>query len=198
MSFAQEKSDLRRYFRRARQQLDKHRRICATRAAGRVLKRYIRRERRIGIYWPIGSELRLDGFIQTALQRGAKLYLPYIEKNTLRLWFTPYRADARYAERRRGKSALYIPQFSGKKIRAHNLDVLLVPLVGIDKQGFRLGQGGGYYDVSLAALRGRLQPHIVGVGFACQLCERLPHEAHDRQLDAFVCEQGIMRFQTAS
>ena len=188
-----EKSELRRRLRRIRAALPVKERAAAERAANRLLKRCIRRGGRIGIYWPVGSEMRLDGFVQTALSRGARLYLPYIEPRSLRLWFTPYRADVRQAERGRSRG-LDIPQFGGRKIRAHGLDVLLVPLVGIDRQGFRLGQGGGYYDVSLAALRGRLQPHTVGVGFACQWCDRLPHEPHDVRLGAFVCERGIIRF----
>ncbi len=191
---AQDKAVLRRSLRRARQSLGKNERARAERAANRFLKRHIRRRGRIGIYWPIGSELRLNGFIQTALTRGAKLYLPYIEPRSLRLWFTPYQADGRKAERRRSRGSLAVPQFSGSKIRAHRLTVLLVPLVGIDRQGYRLGQGGGYYDVTLAALKGRLKPRTVGAGFACQLCGSLPHEAHDIALDAFVSEAGMMRF----
>ncbi|OSI17365.1 5-formyltetrahydrofolate cyclo-ligase [Neisseria dumasiana] len=189
-----EKSEFRRRLRRARAALPKKERAAATRAANGFLKRFIRRGSRIGVYWPVGSEMRLNGFVQTALSRGAELYLPYIEPDSLRLWFTPYRGDAAQAERKRGSARLHIPQFGGKKIRAHGLHVLFVPLVGIDRQGYRLGQGGGYYDVSLAALRGRLRPRTVGVGFACQLCDALPHEPHDIQLDAFVCELGIIRF----
>ncbi|UOO82272.1 5-formyltetrahydrofolate cyclo-ligase [Uruburuella testudinis] len=189
-----EKSDLRRQLRRARQSLSRRERAHATGRINRLLSRHIRRGAHIGVYWPIGSELRLDGFIQTAFKRGACVYLPYIEPNSLRLWFTPYAADAAQAERVRSRGRLKIPQFGGKKIRMHRLNTLLLPLVGIDKQGYRLGQGGGYYDVSLAATRHRLQPHKIGVGFACQLCDTLPHEAHDIKLDAFVCEHGTIRF----
>lgn len=191
---AQDKAELRRRLRRARQSLGKNERERAELAANRFLKRHIRRGSRIGIYWPVGSEMRLNHFVQTALTRGARLYLPYIEPRSLRLWFTPYQADGRRAELRRGRGSLMIPQFGGQKIRAHRLNVLLVPLVGIDRQGYRLGQGGGYYDVTLAALKGRLKPHTVGAGFTCQLCDRLPHEPHDIALDAFVSEAGRIKF----
>ena len=188
-----EKSALRRTLRRARQQLGRDERRRATRRIQRHLFRHIKRGARIGVYWPIGSELRLDDFIQTALQRGARVYLPYIEPGRLRLWFTPYCADAAQAERAHGR--LKIPQFHGEKIRAHRLNTLLLPLVGIDSEGYRLGQGGGYYDASLAATRHRLQPHKIGVGFACQRHNgRLPREAHDMRLDGFVCEHGWRRF----
>ncbi len=190
-----EKSALRRRFRRARQSLSRRERKHTTARINRHLCRHIKRGSRIGVYWPIGSELQLDDFVQTALTRGAHVYLPYIEPQSLRLWFTPYSADAAQAERRRGRSRLQIPQFAGDKIRAHRLNLLLLPLVGIDRAGYRLGQGGGYYDVSLAACRHRLQPRTLGVGFACQYYDgELPREAHDMRLNGFVCEHGLRRF----
>ena len=189
---AVDKKTVRKQLRRARQDLCRHKREMATRRISRLLKPLIKRGSRIGVYWPIGSELRLDDFVAAAVQRGATVYLPYIETGSLRLWFTPYVAGAR-AER--GRSVLRIPQFSGGKIRVHRLQVLLLPLVGMDRQGYRLGQGGGYYDVSLAAAEHRLQPWKIGVGFACQLCESLPHEAHDMRVDAFVSERGVVRFK---
>lgn len=193
-----EKSALRRRFRRARQSMSRSERERATRRANRLLYRHIKRHARIGVYWPVGSELSLHDFAQTARKRGARVYLPYIEPHSLRLWFTPYCADAAKAERPRGRGRLMIPQFGGEKIRLHRLSLLLVPLVGIDRAGYRLGQGGGYYDVSLAAARRRLQPHKIGVGFACQYYDGdLPREPHDTRLDAFASEGGLRRFHKA-
>lgn len=190
-----EKSALRRELRRTRASLSRQERQTAEKAAARRLKLLAKRGRHIGVYWPAGSEMRLDGFVQTALKRGAHLYLPYIEPRSLRLWFTPFPQGNTAAERRRGQSKLHIPQFAGRKIRAHRLHILILPLVGIDMQGFRLGQGGGYYDVTLAALEGRLKPKLVGAGFACQLLQALPRETHDRPLDAFACERGVLVFR---
>ena len=142
----QEKSELRRRLRRARAQLSGDERAAAERKIGRLLKRRIKRGGRIGVYWPMGSELRLDGFVRAAQKRGAKLYLPYIEPRS-------------------------------------------------DREGYRLGQAGGYYDATLAAMKYRLQAKTIGVGFACQLVDRLPHEAHDIPLDGFVSERGALAFR---
>ncbi|STZ77050.1 5-formyltetrahydrofolate cyclo-ligase [Bergeriella denitrificans] len=192
---ATEKAELRRLLRRARSQMGAAERQTATRTVNRLLKRHIKKGRKIGVYWPIGKEIRLDDFVQTALRRGAKLYLPYIEPRAKRLWFTPYAADgSQQAERKRGASKLHIPQFAGRKIRVHGLDLLIVPIVGIDRQGYRLGQAGGFYDVSLAAMKYRLPTKTLGVGFACQLVDTLPREAHDMPLDGFVSEHGALRF----
>ena len=187
------KKDLRRHFRRQRQSLPPAQRQRAEKRINNLLKGYLKRGKRLAIYWPIGSELRLDSLAAAARQRGTDLYLPYIEPRRLRLWFTPFPQQGRPERRRRGK--LHIPQFAGRKIRIHNLHGIVIPLVGIDQRGYRLGQGGGYYDVTLAATRHRLCPRKIGVGFACQETDTLPAEKHDMQLDDWVCENGIRHFR---
>lgn len=191
----QEKSELRRRLRRARAQLSGDERAAAEREIGRLLKRRIKRGGRIGVYWPMGSELRLDGFVRAAQKRGAKLYLPYIEPRSRRMWFTPYPADGVKQERKRGRAKLHVPQFAGRKIRVHGLSLLLVPIVGIDREGYRLGQAGGYYDATLSAMKYRLQAKTIGVGFDCQLVDTLPREPHDLPLDGFVSESGVLVFK---
>ena len=191
----EEKHALRRELRRARTQMGHQGRLAAGQTVNRLLKRYIKKGRKIGVYWPMGSELRLDGFVRAAQKRGAKLYLPYIEPHSRRMWFTPYPADGVKQERRRGGAKLHVPQFAGRKIRVHGLSLLLVPIVGIDREGYRLGQAGGYYDATLSAMKYHLQAKTIGVGFACQLVDRLPHEAHDVPLDGFVSERGALAFR---
>ena len=187
------KKDLRRHFRRQRQSLPPDERRRAEKRINSLLKGYLKRGKRLAVYWPIGSELRLDSLTATARRRGTELYLPYIEPRRLRLWFTPFPPQGHPERRRRGK--LHIPQFAGRKIRIHNLHGIIIPLVGIDQRGYRLGQGGGYYDVTLAATRHRLCPRKIGVGFACQETDTLPAEKHDMQLDDWVCENGIRHFR---
>ena len=186
-----DKAALRRRFRRARLALGRNARQQAEASVIRRLKPLIRRHQTIGLYWPMGSELDLRPLMAVARQRGAHVYLPYIETRQRRLWFTRHQPDSRAEQQRAGR--LSIPQFNGAKRRIEQLDLVLLPLVAIDRQGYRLGQGGGYYDASLAhASPGR--PRKIGVGFACQLADSLPHEAHDCRLNGFVCETGSLRF----
>ena len=84
-----EKSALRKQFRRARAQMSADERNTATETINRLLKPYIKKGRKIGVYWPMGKELRLDGFVRAAQKRGAKLYLPYIEPHTRRMSVHP-------------------------------------------------------------------------------------------------------------
>ncbi len=188
---AADKAELRRRFRRARISLKPDERRRAETAVVRRLKPLLKRNRKIALYWPVGSELSLLPLAAEAHRRGAEVYLPYIERGCLRLWFTPYQTGQR-AERSRGR--LKIPQFAGKRIRADKLHTLVIPVVAADRQGYRLGQGGGYYDATLAHCP--FAPKRIAAGFACQLADSLPHEAHDMRLHAFVSEQGVLRFKT--
>lgn len=84
-----------------------------------------------------------------------------------------------------------------KPLHARQLDLLLMPLVGFDLAGRRLGMGGGYYDATLAFLRHRRhwrKPRLVGVAFECQRVETLPHDPWDMPLDAVLTEKRLYRF----
>jgi 5-formyltetrahydrofolate cyclo-ligase len=72
-------------------------------------------------------------------------------------------------------------------------DIILAPLVAFDRFGGRLGQGGGYYDRTLAALRAGPGALAVGLGFAVQEIDEVPYEPHDQFLDAICTEIGYRR-----
>jgi len=73
-------------------------------------------------------------------------------------------------------------------------EVLIVPLVAFDRQGRRLGYGGGFYDRTLEALRARGGAMAVGFAYGAQEAEVLPHESTDQPLDAIVTEGETLLF----
>ena len=75
-------------------------------------------------------------------------------------------------------------------------DVVLMPLLGFDSRGTRLGYGGGYYDRTLASMKKR--PKLIGLAYSAQEFEKIPREAHDVPLDAVVTEAGIRHFGAAA
>jgi 5-formyltetrahydrofolate cyclo-ligase len=75
-------------------------------------------------------------------------------------------------------------------------DVIIMPLLGFDSRGTRLGYGGGYYDRTLERLAKR--PRLVGIAFAAQEIDAIPHEPHDVPLDVIVTEQGAHSFERAA
>jgi len=72
-------------------------------------------------------------------------------------------------------------------------DVLLVPLLAFDRHGYRLGYGGGFYDATLALLGARKKIVAIGVAYAGQEVENVPHEPHDMKLDYVMTEQGMIK-----
>ena len=69
-------------------------------------------------------------------------------------------------------------------------DVVLAPLLGFDASGGRIGQGGGYYDRTLAALRAAGPVTVIGLAYAGQACAALPMGPHDQRLDGVLTEDG--------
>ncbi|MBU1305254.1 MAG: 5-formyltetrahydrofolate cyclo-ligase, partial [Alphaproteobacteria bacterium] len=71
-------------------------------------------------------------------------------------------------------------------------DVVLMPLLGFDRHGTRLGYGGGYYDRTLASMS--KTPRLIGLAFAAQEMDEIPRENHDVPLDAVITEAGVRHF----
>lgn len=75
-------------------------------------------------------------------------------------------------------------------INIKDLDVVIVPAVAYDKNCYRLGYGGGFYDRFLENLR--KDAVTIGIAFDLQIFDEVPKEAHDAQLDYIVTESRIL------
>lgn len=91
-----------------------------------------------------------------------------------------------------------IPQPSAvaPALDAEHLDAIVLPGVGFDRDGRRIGQAGGYYDRLLAGLPRRIVR--IGWAFAVQFVDALPEEPHDERVDLVVTEAGVERFPASS
>ncbi len=81
------------------------------------------------------------------------------------------------------------------KARERRPDLVLVPVLAYDRDGYRLGYGGGYYDRYLAHHRPKRTIRAIGIAFAGQEVEELPREPTDEPLDAVVTEERVIRFE---
>lgn len=84
----------------------------------------------------------------------------------------------------------------GNTLHARQLDYVLLPLVAFDRQGHRMGMGGGFYDRSLAfrAARKRwTKPCLIGIAHSCQEHPGLDHQPWDINLDWIVTEREIIK-----
>ena len=186
------KAVLRAAAHRRRRQLHQTLRLDAAEAAARhfLAEVPLGKADVVAGYWPIRDELDVRTVLARLMDRGQPVCLPIVLGDDrpleLRLWEqgTPlYEA---------GFGTL-APSELAPQVEP---DVILMPLVGFDKHGTRLGYGGGYYDRTLERLSKR--PRLVGLAFAVQELDAIPREPHDIPLDIIVTEQGARSFEHAA
>lgn len=88
-----------------------------------------------------------------------------------------------------GMYGIPVPAISNTELTP---DALLVPMLAFDAAGRRLGYGAGYYDRTIAALRARGRPLVIGVAYSQQRVDRVPAGEHDQTLDCIVTEKGVI------
>jgi 5-formyltetrahydrofolate cyclo-ligase len=137
----------------------------------------------IGFYLPIRSEIGLHPLVRRLVEQGAGAALPVVVEKRRPLEFHAWRPGDRLE---RGFWDIPVPA----ERRVVRPTILLVPLVGFDPQGYRLGYGGGYYDRTLAAMRPR--PRAIGVGYELGRLETIHPQPHDIPMDAIVTEAGVL------
>ena len=96
-----------------------------------------------------------------------------------------------------GEYGISVPRLRLTPISPQWLDLIVIPLVGVDGEGRRLGMGGGYYDRALAFRRRRRcwkGPHLVGLAFDCQRTKVKFADAWDLRLDSLATESGVEHF----
>lgn len=195
------RTELRRQLRAVRRALSPAQRHAGSlKAAGWLLAHpWYRQSRNLALYYPVGSETDTSALFAAARQDGKKIFLPAILQRGGRLLFVRLRRDSALARRRHG-----IPQPRPSRSRdvlaARRLDLVIVPLLGFDRTGHRLGSGAGYYDRSFGFRHGaaRRKPRLLGLAFACQRLEQLNPTDWDVPLDAAVTEDGWHAFPSAS
>jgi 5-formyltetrahydrofolate cyclo-ligase len=139
-------------------------------------------------YWPMGDEADPRGVMAALAARGHALALPRVEAKNAPLVFHRWREGEALVTHRFGMSEPHVDR------EIVSPDVLLVPLLAFDADGYRLGYGGGFYDRTLETLRARHKICAIGIGYAGQEMGNLPHENHDQTLDAVLTETGIRHF----
>ena len=142
-------------------------------------------------YWAVGGEVPLHA-VQLRLAPAQVWCLPVLQADGS-LRFAPWRAGDPLVNNRFGIPEPEVEPASTLPPEA--MSVVLVPLVGFDRAGNRLGMGGGYYDRAFAFRRAGPGPLLVGVGYGWQALDApLEAMAWDVPLDAVVTEHGFRRF----
>jgi 5-formyltetrahydrofolate cyclo-ligase len=143
-------------------------------------------------YWAVGGELPLHAAHAALTRRGQNYHLPVLMPGRS-LRFAPWRRGIELQPNRYG---IPEPQYARLDLLAPEaLELVLVPLIGFDRRGHRLGTGGGYYDRSFAFLKGIARPAppvLVGIGYSFQELPALPDEGWDIQMDFVATERELI------
>lgn len=151
-----------------------------------------RRARHIALYLPNDGEIDPRPLLREAQRRGKRTYLPVLSDwPRTKMVFQQVRRGEKLRPNRFGIPEPRIQRARQRTIWA--LDLILLPLVGFDDEGGRLGMGGGFYDRSLAYRTRRTAWHapvLVGLAHECQKVERLAQASWDVPLQGTVTDRG--------
>ena len=156
-------------------------------ACNNLLSRY----RHIAFYLANDGEIDPARLLLRAHKRGLHCYLPVLAPNN-HLWFIRYRPGDRLKNNRFG---IPEPLKRNRRIKPWALGLVLLPLVGFDRNGGRLGMGGGFYDRSFKNLHlwpATTGPRLLGLAHHCQELESLTLESWDIPLSQIATDKEFI------
>jgi 5-formyltetrahydrofolate cyclo-ligase len=149
--------------------------------------------KRIALYLPFDRETDTASLIIAARRRGVHIFVPVIsDKRHCRMRFYPLEGKTTP-----GVFGIAVPHRSGRPVSLQWLNLIVIPMVGVDGEGRRLGLGGGYYDRALAFRHRRRRwkgPRLVGLAFDCQRTNLEFSQPWDVKLNSLATESGIQHF----
>jgi 5-formyltetrahydrofolate cyclo-ligase len=189
------KTTLRKELRRRRRALAAATHAASSRLAASAVTRLpaFKAGSRVAIYLPFDRETDTAALLTAARRRGVRIFVPVVsDLRHRRLRFHPLSGRTR-----RGTFGISVPHRTRLWTHPRWFDLIVVPLVGVDARGRRLGMGGGFYDRALAFRRLRRHwkgPRLVGFGFDCQVEDSVHADPWDVRLDAMATESGLKVF----
>lgn len=188
METAFDKDRLRAAARARRAALSADERAVLSARAARHLTALLadRRAEAIALYWPIRDEIDCRAVLTQMHDEGSAVALPVVMGANQPLVFRVWRKGAALVAG--GFGTLAPPEDAEMVVP----DIVVLPLLGFDGTGTRLGYGQGHYDRTIAGFR--TKPLLIGFAFGVQELAHLPRDAHDVPLDMVVTEAGIREF----
>lgn len=136
----------------------------------------------LGVYWPFQAEFDPRPLIDWLIAKGSSVALPAVVDKKGPLEYRAWRPGEPLVD---GVWNIPVPEKRDIVIP----QAVLAPLVGFDRQCYRLGYGGGYFDRTLAALSPR--PRAIGIGFELSQIETIHPQLFDMPMDVIVTEAEI-------
>lgn len=140
-------------------------------------------------YAALPTEISLDPFIAAALDAGNSISIPRIDWDTKSM--APVAISNLHNDLETGRYDIRVPKTGLATLEPAQLDVILLPGLGFDRAGNRLGRGAGFYDRFISALHDAgHRPTLIGVCYHAQIVDRVPTEPHDHRVDRVMTELG--------
>ena len=139
----------------------------------------------VAFCWPIQNEYDARHLVRRLRLRGATAALPVVLAPKTPLIFREWHPGTEMAL---GKLDIPYPSAGAELVP----DTVLLPMNGFDRQGYRLGYGGGFFDRTLESLSLR-KPLVIGVGFELGAIETIRPQSWDIPMDYVVTERGVYR-----
>ena len=186
------RAQIRAEIRNTRKNLSNNQQIIAAQSLKMNFIQHLKSEnttnsKHIAIYLSNDGELDTSLLIKELWNLNHAVYLPIIHPfNGANLLFQRYEKNSPMRANRYG---ILEPKLNCSQIcPLPALDYLLMPLVAFDKQGNRLGMGGGFYDRTLARLHEQnwQKPQLIGLAHECQKADALPIESWDVPLETII------------
>jgi 5-formyltetrahydrofolate cyclo-ligase len=137
--------------------------------------------KKIACYYPIGSEVQTQDIMQDLLGSGKEIGLPKVVENNL-----SFRKIEGLKDLEKGSYGIMEPKENCSELEG--IEIVLVPTVGITKNGVRLGYGYGYYDRFLASSNAK----TISLIYSKQLVKSIPFYEKDIKIDWIVTEEKII------
>jgi 5-formyltetrahydrofolate cyclo-ligase len=141
------------------------------------------------LYYGLGAEIETRHLADWMVEQGWTLALPSVESDNGDMVFRQWAPGDPLVHDQIGLNA---PDPSSPALEP---DLVIAPVLAFDREGRRLGQGGGYYDRALEALRARRPVFMLGLAYVGQETHGLPDEPHDQRLDAILTESEYIAVQ---
>jgi len=146
----------------------------------------------VSAFWPMGEEIDTRPLLVRLHELGYRCCLPVVAGKGKPLAFRRWTPETRLVPERFG---VMVPPPEAPAVVP---ELLIVPLLAFDRRGWRLGYGAGFYDLTLNMLRrGPRPPLAVGVAFAGQEVDSVPHNEYDARVDWIVTEREAFRAEAA-
>lgn len=199
MDTAARRRELRQQLAERRRSLTPPQRMAAAQGLRRSLELLpeYHTDTRVAGYWACDGELPLNLVIPPLATRGQQFLLPLIGQDNL-LRFAPWAAGD---EVQPNRFSIPEPVAPREWLAPFQLDLVLVPLLGFDRHGNRIGYGGGYYDRSFAFLKDQLRPTeplLVGIAYDFQELPQITPESWDISLDFIATDHELIDCRAAT